>query len=433
MPLYTLPPKVANVLPASLKMIWLDAFNAALNEGSADCYAHAWAVALEEAFPGNDKVVLSMSDPNYSFAIDLAGMQFDDNADTVTWLQAMPLGTWEHPIHGAIAITPERVNEFANNVNTNVRGQDLDIDYDHKEKVTDAAGWIKGAQARSDGLWVGVQWTQSALAKLKDKAFRYFSPEFTGEWIHPSTNVKHKNVLFGGALTNRPFLKGILPINLSEVMTQNPGDTMLEEMRTILGLPDTATEAEVLAAAQTIKDAATPPAGTEGEPVTPEVVEETPPVVESVQATESAEVKKLNERIALLEAANRVGEVTMRLSELSAKPGMKFAIAPAALDQLKQLALDAPGKKFSDDLFKFAESVLTEGLVELGERGGRQQSAGNSVDGTATGEFMAKVEAHAKEKVVSFAEAANAISMSEPDLFDRYRNESYVRTRGEEV
>jgi len=152
----------------------------------------------------------------YGLWVDVSGIKFDESEGT--WIQALPLGTYEHPEYGTIEITPEKVAQFAQNVANKVRGQDLDIDYDHKQRDGVAAGWVTAADARADGLYLNVKWTDKALKHLQDKEYRYFSPEFTDEWTHPATQAVHKNVLFGGALTNRPFLKGILPINLSELM-----------------------------------------------------------------------------------------------------------------------------------------------------------------------------------------------------------------------
>ena len=176
----------------------------------------------------------SSSNPNFSFTVvepadvgkapqkagywvDLSTHQFDES-NGLHWIQAMPLGEYEHPLHGKIEITPERIQRFAANVKAQVRGTDLDIDYDHKAKTDEAAGWVKDAEARPDGLWLAVEWTKDALTKIKNKAYRYFSPEFVDSWTHPKTKQKYNDVLFGGGLTNRPFLKDILPINMSDVI-----------------------------------------------------------------------------------------------------------------------------------------------------------------------------------------------------------------------
>lgn len=151
-----------------------------------------------------------------------------------SWIQAFPVGKWTHPTYGDIEMTLEKAVSMAANVNAGVRGQDLDIDYDHKEVRQDAAGWVQKAEAREDGLWLFIDWTKEAVQKIKDKAYRYFSPEFADEWEHTASGQKFKNVLFGGALTNRPHLKGILPINLSEYEEKTTEDEGKKSNRDLL-------------------------------------------------------------------------------------------------------------------------------------------------------------------------------------------------------
>ena len=52
-----------------------------------------------------------------------------------------------------------------------------------------------------------VRWTPKGAQKLNDRIFRYFSPEFTLNYVHPHTGVAHGPTLLGGGLVNRPFLK----------------------------------------------------------------------------------------------------------------------------------------------------------------------------------------------------------------------------------
>src|ERR1700743_791798 len=108
----------------------------------------------------------------------------------------------------------EKIQQFADGVNTKVRGIDLDVDYDHKGKTDKAAGWVKEAKVASDGLRLRVEWTPEGAKAVKDKEYRYFSPEFKDTW-KDARGVEHKNVLFGGALTNRPYLKDLIPVTLS--------------------------------------------------------------------------------------------------------------------------------------------------------------------------------------------------------------------------
>jgi phage I-like protein len=351
----------------------------------------------------------------------------------LTWLQAMPLGNYNHPKWGAINVTPERAARFAQNVKANVRETELDIDYDHKEKTTEAAGWIKDAEARlggadptQNGLWIAVEFTSDAKDKIKNKAYKYFSPEFADEWTHPKKGETYTDVLFGGGLTNRPFLKDILPINLSEM----PGGYMLEEMRKLLGLPDDADEASALAKLQEKLNPSGTPEPTGDAPVAP-----APDVKEPVAASEPkpattvqtlAEtdpiVKSLVEEVDSLKAAIKLQETNIRVAKLN--EGAKLGVTPAAIGKIKDLALELP-TTIADKFFSLVEELTAgNGLVDLSEHG---KPVGNDAGATATKKFNDAAEKYAKENEVSFADATSAVATADPDLFSAYRAESYVR------
>jgi len=150
------------------------------------------------------------------YLIDVSGISLDEGGGS--WIQAMPVGTYAHPVYGDLKFTHERLLNYAASVNNRIRKIDPDIDYDHKARFDHAAGWVKNAEVRSNGLWLYVTWTPTAQQKLRDGEYKYFSPEFQDEWTDPSTGVTYKDVLFGGGLTNRPFLKDLVPINLSEMV-----------------------------------------------------------------------------------------------------------------------------------------------------------------------------------------------------------------------
>lgn len=184
---------------------------------------------------------------HFGFIVDLENVKLSDGKTSSSWIQAFPVGKWEHPTYGKIEMNLDKAVRMAANVNMGVRGQDLDIDYDHKELRKDAAGWVKQAEARPDGLWLLVDWTREAFQKIKDKAYRYFSPEFSNVWKHSASGQIFRDVLWGGALTNRPHLKGIQPINLSEYQTDeennqgnndNPTEMrqLLEALGTVYGV-----------------------------------------------------------------------------------------------------------------------------------------------------------------------------------------------------
>jgi Mu-like prophage I protein len=143
-------------------------------------------------------------------------VELDEDTEDTSWFLAIPYGEYDHPTYGTLDFNRDKVQGFAQSVKDKVRDADLDINYDHREHSGEAAGWVKDATAGDDGLWLQVEWTKQAAQKIRDRAYRYFSPEFLPTWTHPKTKVKHSDVLFGGSLTNRPHLRDLPALTLHE-------------------------------------------------------------------------------------------------------------------------------------------------------------------------------------------------------------------------
>ena len=94
----------------------------------------------------------------------------------------------------------------------------LMVNFDHFSldtgKPSEAAGWITGLEARDDGLWARVRWTDSGLAAVTGGRYRLLSPVFR----HPSGTEDLGDgrvrpvYLESVALTNEPNIKGGKPI-----------------------------------------------------------------------------------------------------------------------------------------------------------------------------------------------------------------------------
>jgi flagellar biosynthesis chaperone FliJ len=140
-----------------------------------------------------------------------------------TEVQVLRVGKFNHPIYGNFEITPQTLSEMKANFEAQVRGIDVAFDYFHKSDE-EAAGWPQALELRENGqeLWATqVEWTPKASRKLSDREVRYFSPDFAFQWTDPETNTKYNNVLFGGGLTNRPFVKEMKAIVADEIKGEN--------------------------------------------------------------------------------------------------------------------------------------------------------------------------------------------------------------------
>lgn len=113
----------------------------------------------------------------------------------------------EHPAYGKLKITQEHLEAMALNFKSNVTGVDLAVNEDHKKN--EAFGWFKDVFLSFDGqvLYGQVAWNAKGTRALSEKEYRYFSPEFRFNYVHPHTGAEHGPTLLGGALTNYPFLK----------------------------------------------------------------------------------------------------------------------------------------------------------------------------------------------------------------------------------
>ena len=369
-----------------------------------------------------------------SYLVDLSTLKFDELAENVSsWIMAMPIGKYNHPVYGKIDITSDRVQRFAANVNNGVRGIDLDIDYDHKEYGGEAAGWVRQAEPRNDGLWILVEWTTKAYEAIKSKAYRYFSPEFDDTWTHPSSGEKFKDVLFGGGITNRPFLKGIQPLNLSEdyyktgeikLKENNSMDPdQIKELAAKLGLDESATS-EMLFGALMLKLS------------TPEVVEPVEPNDDGEEATEQTSVtaqlsehpliKKLTEQLEKQSTAlkeREIGDTIKSLNESAIKGG--HIIAPAHETAIRKLLSESSNDEYSTVLVKLLSDIFGEVGPAAGEIAKTKKLAEDAQ--TDTKKFNDTVTKLMNERKIGYAEAAVIAAAEDESAFEAYRNDSYAR------
>ena len=369
-----------------------------------------------------------------SYLVDLSTLKFDELAENVSsWIMAMPIGKYNHPVYGKIDITSDRVQRFAANVNNSVRGIDLDIDYDHKEYGGEAAGWVRQAEPRNDGLWILVEWTTKAYEAIKSKAYRYFSPEFDDTWTHPSSGEKFKDVLFGGGITNRPFLKGIQPLNLSEdyyktgeikLKENNSMDPdQIKELAAKLGLDESATS-EMLFGALMLKLS------------TPEVVEPVEPNDDGEEATEQTSVtaqlsehpliKKLTEQLEKQSTAlkeREIGDTIKSLNESAIKGG--HLIAPAHETAIRKLLSESSNDEYSTVLVKLLSDIFGEVGPAAGEIAKTKKLAEDAQ--TDTKKFNDTVTKLMNERKIGYAEAAVIAAAEDESAFEAYRNDSYAR------
>jgi hypothetical protein len=403
-------------------------------------------------------------DKGVLYVVDLNTIALTDTINTdgteaaASWVHALPLGEYTHPVFGKMKYTADKIRAFADSVNAKIRGIDPSINIMHGAGGGDgeAAGWVKKADARPDGLWVFVEWTKTAAEKIKEKAWRYFSAEYQDSWTD-ATGKKHDNVFFGGALTNRPYMKNLLPINLSEgsidamvglaelVVSQRTAlnedssggnqhndntseevDVDLKKFVEALGLPAETTETELIAKLAELKPPNTAPVD-KPKPQVPTVqlseelkqLADSNPMVKALLDTVEAQHKSIAEH----NFALREADVERRLSEFDRS---KIVLTPVAKDLVHDFAMDLP-IGLTERFWQILENMRssTAMMVELGERAGTSVRYGRSKDPVSM--FMDEANKVAAESAgkVSLAEAMERVAANDPKLYEQYRVANY--------
>lgn len=252
-------------------------------------------------------------------------------------VQILRIGKFNHPQYGNFEITKTTLAEMKANFENNIRGVDLAFDYYHASDK-DAAAWVKGLELREDDteLWAEVDWTPKARQKLAERELRYFSPDFAFVWKDPESGNTFSNVLFGGGLTNRPFVKEMAAIVADE---KYKGETMTE-------LEKAQKENEALKA-QNIKlseenavmqkqvEAAPQPSELEQMKKQMAELQEKIKMAEAKEAAALAEKKKLEEQI---QCAEKEKEFNVLLSEGKACAAQKDAFIKGDMMAFVKLA-----------------------------------------------------------------------------------------------
>lgn len=153
-------------------------------------------------------------------------------SDGLIWVDALEPKTYHTAQFGKIPVTTDTLNKFVSNFKENVRGQEIPLNYEHGRdpaKGTKAAGWFRDMAVKDGRLKVAVELTEPAKQEVNNKEWKYFSLEWDN-WTDNSGKA-HKDVVLGGALTNRPVAKGLgsLPVNFSEVLTKEEAAPLLIE------------------------------------------------------------------------------------------------------------------------------------------------------------------------------------------------------------
>jgi phage I-like protein len=349
-----------------------------------------------------------------------------------SWVHALPGGTYKHPVYGEMKFTEDRVQRLADSVTNKVRGVEPDIDYDHKTDKAmgnKAAGWVKTAETRpgreGKDLWLLVEWTPAGAAAIKAKEYRYFSSELQDEW-EDAKGVKHKDVLLGGGVTNRPYMKQLLPLNLSELRFSddeppNEGEQVdPKALRRKLGLAETATDEQVDAKLAELTKPQDPPK-TDSQDDELKKLAEGNPLVKAFMERMTSQGKQLADMQQQLVLSN----VTRQLAELTT--GAKVNLTALVLNEARDIMVGAP-QVLSEKVFGLLKTITHgDGVIELGEKSSSGSNNPNrSEDTNAIKKFNDAVKKLQDEDKLDYATAVERAAYADRSLYAEYRRASYI-------
>jgi phage I-like protein len=161
------------------------------------------------------------------------------------WLHLLPPGTFYGQVDGR---GPFHNRSMSDVIEASIKGGcRLPVDENHSTQKAAAAGlpsparaWIVELEARHDGIWGRTEWTDEGADLYRKKAYKALSP------VHGYKPDGTVTRLVSVALTNNPNLTQLTALHTPD--NQTGADMDITVLRTALGLSETASEADVLAA-----------------------------------------------------------------------------------------------------------------------------------------------------------------------------------------
>lgn len=293
----------------------------------------------------------------------LMALTADDNG-VPEWVQLLPRG-WIKPNGVDILVDDTSLEKIL--ANFEKRENDLVLDYEHQtlEGVeAPAAGWLTSLEAREDGLWAKVDWTERGRTYVAAREYRYISPV-----LMVSEEDSRGIRLQSAALTNNPAIDGMQPVAAKEETGGMEMD-FLAKLAELLGLSPEASEEEVLAAIQGM---------VRHEEEVPQELADVLELEEG-EATVAAAKQKIYAMKAGTRPAGEYAQLSRQLAEMRAERTIEVAmsegkITPAQKEwALRQAAKDPKG---------FAEFLRTAPkVVPMTEIASGPVSHGSRVDDT---------------------------------------------------
>lgn len=122
----------------------------------------------------------------------------------------------------------------------------VDFDHNSEDGSTEAAGWIEALSVDDSGLVAEVKWTDSGLAAIENRRYRFVSPVW-----HTDNSGRPVKLLRVG-LTNRPQIP-VKPLINAVQTAQTKENIHMEKLAELLGLDPAASVDDIANAVAALK------------------------------------------------------------------------------------------------------------------------------------------------------------------------------------
>ena len=294
-----------------------------------------------------------------AFLTDLQNQQFAEDAGGVVQIEVCRDGTWKHPSYGEVKVDAGLRRRFVENFHADVlKTGELPLDYDHERGP--APGWITGLHCVEDRLLADVRWTPAGRQKVQDGEYRLFSPEWVPNFVDAETGAEYGPTLKGGAITNKPFFRGMTALTYSEPAAARPRGGVEESGRAPGRLHRPAADAQQFGELQ-------------------------------------AELTHTRAELAALRTERQRDQLTRQFSGARFGDGLRLRLTPVSVERLVDAAL-------SKDPGQMAEAAASQQFVELGERGNLLEDGESSRGDFLTAQEEASLKATAERSGLKFEE-----------------------------
>ena len=129
-------------------------------------------------------------------------------------------GTFTDPRYGRFSITQAMLNSFVTNFDAGVLGREVFIDRAHKPD-DGAAAKLLSLSVDGDRLRADAAFTPFGVDLVKNRGFRYLSADYIEDYVDNEAGEHHGPTLLGAALTVRPVVRGLDPVELEAARAAN--------------------------------------------------------------------------------------------------------------------------------------------------------------------------------------------------------------------